>query len=269
MAPSGTRGEVVIRGPGVTRGYENLPAGAPSPFQEGWFRTGDQGYLDVENYLFLTGRLKELINRGGEKIAPREIDEVLLEFPGVSQAVAFAVPHESLGEDVAAAVVAAPGVRIEEPVLREFAFARLAAFKVPSRILVVADLPKGPSGKVQRIGLARAFARDLVPEFVSPESAEERQVAEVFQQVLGRDRVGRNDNFFSSGGDSLKATQAVNRLQQALGFEIPVATVFRHPTPALLAGALLRLREADLEALVAALEALPAEERERLLGKFA
>ena len=268
-APPEVRGEVVIRGPGVTRGYENLPAGAPSPFHEGWFRTGDQGYLDPDGYLFLTGRLKELINRGGEKITPREIDEVLLEFPGVAQAVAFAVPHDSLGEDVAAAVVPVPGVRLEEPALREFAFSRLAAFKVPSRVLVVPDLPKGPSGKVQRIGLAKAFARELVSEFVSPESVEEREVAEIFRQVLGCDRVGRNDNFFSAGGDSLKATQAVNRLQQALGFEIPVATVFRHPTPALLAEALVRLREADLEALAAALEALPADERERLLREFA
>lgn len=266
-APPGVRGEVVIRGPGVTSGYENLPAGAPSPFHEGWFRTGDQGYLDPDGYLFLTGRLKELINRGGEKITPREIDEVLLEFPGVAQAVAFAVPHESLGEDVAAAVVPVPGVRLEEPALREFAFSRLAAFKVPSRVLVVPDLPKGPSGKVQRLSLAAAFARELVSEFASPESPEEREIAGIFCVVLGRDRVGRNDNFFSSGGDSLKATQAVNRLQQALGFEIPVGTVFRHPTPAQLAGALARLREAELESLAAALESLPEAERERLLGK--
>ncbi|MBN8245913.1 MAG: AMP-binding protein, partial [Verrucomicrobia bacterium] len=139
--PAGVHGEVGIRGPNVTRGYENLPEGAPDGFTHGWFRTGDQGFLDADGYLFLTGRLKELINRGGEKIAPREVDEVLLHCPGVAQAVAFAVPHASLGEDVAAAVVPRPGADLQEAAVREFAFEHLPAFKIPSRILIVDQLP--------------------------------------------------------------------------------------------------------------------------------
>ena len=266
--PQGTRGEVVIRGPGVTRGYENLPAGAPEPFVRGWFRTGDQGYVDADGYLFLTGRLKELINRGGEKIAPREVDEALLRYPGIREAVAFAVPHPTLGEDLAAAVVPAADVTLEEAAIREFALAELPFFKVPSRILIVNELPKGPSGKVQRIGLAGAFAAALIVTHEAPASPAEQRVAEVFAQVLGRDRIGRLDNFFSLGGDSLRATQAANRLQQGLGFNVPLDTLFRFPTPALLAGALERLREADLDALASALEALPEAERERLLKEF-
>ncbi len=124
--------EVVIRRPNVTPGYAGNPAmPTPRPFADGWFRTGDQGYLDADGYLFLTGRLKEIINRGGEKVSPREIDEALLEHPEIVQAVGFAVPHPTLGEDVAAAVVLAPGSRLGREEIGAFAFERLADFKVP------------------------------------------------------------------------------------------------------------------------------------------
>lgn len=261
---SGVHGEVVIRGPGVTRGYENLPQDAPSPVVRGWFRTGDQGYLDSEGYLFLTGRLKELINRGGEKIAPREIDEALLDCPGVGQAVAFAVPHPTLGEDVAAAVVPMDGVVLDEAAVRAAVFTRLPAFKVPSRILVVKDLPKGPSGKIQRIGLAGVFAPLLVTAYEAPASPMETIVCDVFASVLGHDRVGRLDNLFSLDGDSLGATQAANRLQNWLGFEVPVATLFRFPTAMLLSGALDGLRSAGLERGATVLEVPPGVGRERI-----
>ena len=138
---------MAIRGPNVTRGYANNPEANATAFCGGWFRTGDQGYLDGEGYLFITGRLKELINRGGEKIAPPEIDEVLLAYPGVRRAVAFAVPHPSLGEDIAAAVVLKEGAVGCEAVLREFALDRLPTFKVPSRIIFVNDVPKRPDRK--------------------------------------------------------------------------------------------------------------------------
>ena len=103
--PPGERGEVVIQGPNVIRGYENNPEANASSFVDGWFRTGDQGFLDADGYLTLVGRIKELINRGGEKISPREIDEVLLAHPAVAEAVCFGVPHATWGEEVAAAVV--------------------------------------------------------------------------------------------------------------------------------------------------------------------
>jgi acyl-CoA synthetase (AMP-forming)/AMP-acid ligase II/acyl carrier protein len=263
---SGRTGEVAIRGPNVTRGYTNNPEANATAFCGGWFRTGDQGYLDGEGYLFITGRLKELINRGGEKIAPREIDEVLLAYPGVRQAVAFAVPHPSLGEDIAAAVVLKDGAVGCEAVLREFALDRLPTFKVPSRIIFVNDVPKGPTGKIQRIGLADRLAAALVVAYETPASDTERLVAATICEVLGREVVGRNDNFFSLGGDSLRATQVLTRLQDALGFPIPVPAIFRCPTPALLANKLDLMREPEIDALAAELEKLPPEERARLLN---
>jgi acyl-CoA synthetase (AMP-forming)/AMP-acid ligase II len=155
LLPAGTAGEIVIRGGNVTPGYSNNPAANADGFRDGWFRTGDLGIIDVEGYLTISGRLKEIINRGGEKIAPREIDEVLMDHPAVAQAVTFAVPHDMLGEEVAAAVVLRDGDDVSEKELRDFAAAKLADFKVPRRIVFLPEIPKGPTGKLQRIGLAR------------------------------------------------------------------------------------------------------------------
>jgi oxalate---CoA ligase len=151
----GVPGEVVIRGDNVTGGYENHPKANAEAFVNGWFRTGDQGVIDEEGYLTLTGRLKEIINRGGEKVSPREVDEALMDHPAVLQAVAFAVPHDMLGEDVAAAVVLREGMSASEQELRAFLSERLAAFKAPRKILLLAEIPKGATGKLQRIGLAQ------------------------------------------------------------------------------------------------------------------
>jgi acyl-CoA synthetase (AMP-forming)/AMP-acid ligase II len=147
-------GEVVIRGRNVTAGYENNPEANAKSFTGGWFRTGDQGYLDKDGYLRLTGRLKELINRGGEKVSPLEVDTVLMDHPAVTQVVTFAMPHDKLGEEVAAAVVLNEGATLTEQELRDFAAARLAQFKVPRRIVFLTEIPKGATGKLQRIGLA-------------------------------------------------------------------------------------------------------------------
>ncbi|WP_372522675.1 acyl--CoA ligase [Sulfuricaulis sp.] len=154
LGPNAT-GEVVIRGPNVTKGYENNPKANAEGFTHGWFRTGDQGVLDAEGYLSITGRLKEIINRGGEKISPREVDEVLMDHPAVLQVVTFAMPHAKLGEDVAAAVVLREGKSADEKEIREFAAKRLADFKVPRKILILDEIPKGATGKLQRIGLAQ------------------------------------------------------------------------------------------------------------------
>jgi acyl-CoA synthetase (AMP-forming)/AMP-acid ligase II len=154
LQPPDTIGEIVIRGRNVTKGYENNPDANAKAFINGWFRTGDQGVIDAEGYLRLTGRLKELINRGGEKISPIEIDTVLMDHPAVAQALTFAVPHAKLGEDVAAAVVLREGATVDERALRDFAGARVADFKVPRKIVFLAEIPKGATGKLQRIGLA-------------------------------------------------------------------------------------------------------------------
>ncbi|MCZ6489600.1 MAG: acyl--CoA ligase [Acidobacteria bacterium] len=154
LLPSGSVGEVVIRGPNVTLGYQNNPEANAAGFTNGWFRTGDEGTIDEAGYLRLTGRLKEIINRGGEKISPREVDEILLDHPAVLQAVTFAMPHDKLGEDVAAALILHPGAAATEKEIREFVAQRLAGFKVPRRVLFLGEIPKGPTGKLQRIGLA-------------------------------------------------------------------------------------------------------------------
>jgi acyl-CoA synthetase (AMP-forming)/AMP-acid ligase II len=159
VAP-GERGEVAVRGPNVFAGYHNNPEANAAAFTNGWFRTGDEGVLDGEGYLSLTGRLKELINRGGEKIAPAEVEDVLLRHPAVGEAVVFAVPHRHLGEDVAAAVVLRPGASLEEKAAREYVAGALAEFKVPRRVLFLNALPKGPTGKLQRIGLAARLGLD-------------------------------------------------------------------------------------------------------------
>ena len=155
LLPAGTRGEVSIKGPAVMDGYENNPGADEAAFTNGWFRTGDEGYVDGDGYLFLTGRLKEQINRGGEKISPLEVDEVLLRHIAIEQAVAFAMPHDKLGEEVAAAVVLTSGIDLTEAQVRAFVGRSLAAFKVPRRVVFCDELPKGPTGKLQRIGLAQ------------------------------------------------------------------------------------------------------------------
>jgi len=147
-------GEVVIRGENVTAGYENNEKANAEAFRNGWFRTGDQGALDADGYLRLTGRLKEIINRGGEKISPREVDEALMDHSAVAQVVCFAMPHDKLGEEVAAAVVLREGVAATEAELRDFVGGKLAPFKVPRKILFLTEIPKGATGKLQRIGLA-------------------------------------------------------------------------------------------------------------------
>ena len=157
LSPDST-GEIVISGPNVTHGYESNPTANADNFfdAEGkrWFRTGDQGAFDGDGYLRLTGRLKEIINRGGEKISPLEVDAILLSHAEIAQVVCFAVPHAKLGEDIAAAVVLSEGSNLNEKDIQGFVAERLAKFKVPSSIVVLDEIPKGATGKIQRIGMA-------------------------------------------------------------------------------------------------------------------
>ncbi len=158
LLPRGTglenTGEIVIRGDNVTAGYLNNPKANAEAYTNGWFRTGDQGVMDAEGYVSLTGRLKEIINRGGEKVSPREVDEILMDHAAVAQVVCFGMPHPKLGEEVAAAVVLREGQAATERELQDFVSQRAAEFKVPKKILFMEEIPKGATGKLQRIGLA-------------------------------------------------------------------------------------------------------------------
>ncbi len=237
--PANVTGEIVMRGPNVVRGYAD-PAANTEAFFGDWLRTGDQGILSVDGYLTITGRLKEIINRGGEKISPREIDELLLSHPAVQQAVTFAVPDRRLGEQVAAAVVLREDVT--EHALRQFAAQHLSAFKVPRRILVLDALPKGPTGKLQRIGLAAQLGlRDLDDDdrhdattashvHTEPHTPAQQFLADLWADVLKLSRVGVHDRFLDVGGDSLAAVRLLARIHEALDIEVSMIDFFDRPT---------------------------------------
>ncbi|KAG2715885.1 hypothetical protein I3760_03G099400 [Carya illinoinensis] len=162
-------GEVCIRGPNVTRGYKNNPEANKAAFRFGWFHTGDLGYLDSDGYLHLVGRIKELINRGGEKISPIEVDAVLLSHPDIAEAVVFGVPDDKYGEEINCAIIPREGSGIEEAEVLRFCKKNLAAFKVPKKVFVTNSLPKTATGKIQRRYVAEHFLAQIstakVPKF--------------------------------------------------------------------------------------------------------
>lgn len=226
--PRGERGDILVRGPSVTAGYLNAPELNRAVFIDGWYRTGDIGSLDADGFLTLHGRKKELINRGGEKIAPMEIDQALMRHPGVAQAAAFAVPHPRLGEDVAAAVVLNPGTKVSPDELREFVAADLASFKIPRRITIVDQLPKGISGKVQRMRLREML--EAAPEHGGMENQMHADLIQVWKKLLKRNDISLDDDFFEKGGDSLLAMDASVELQKLTGRSLPEAILFDAPT---------------------------------------
>ena len=236
--PAGEPGEVVIRGQNVLKGYLNNPQASEEAFVHGWFRTGDEGYMDAEGYLFLTGRIKEIINRAGEKISPREIDEVLLDHPAVAQAVTFGVSDPRLGEDVAAAVVLRPSKSANEAELRAHVAAHISDFKVPGRILIVKEIPKGPTGKIQRIGMADRLGLapqaepqpGEAPAFVAPRTPIEDRLTRIWCDVLRLKRVGVRDRFLNVGGDSILAAMLIARVRDAMQVEISMLDFFEAPT---------------------------------------
>ncbi|MEI6970447.1 MAG: AMP-binding protein [bacterium] len=236
LLPAGQSGEVVVRGETVMAGYEDIGGTNTGTFHGQWLRTGDFGYQDRDNYLFLTGRIKEMINRGGEKISPGEVDDVLASHPAVEQAAAFPVPHKSLGEDVAAAVVLKKGKSLEKQELIAFSAERLAYFKVPRTIFFVDSIPRTPNGKVKRNLLAETLhpeEADAVTRragFVVPTTPVATAIAGMWAAVLSISDVGMDDNFFDLGGDSLKAATLVNEIQKKWGETVFVAALFDAPT---------------------------------------
>jgi acyl-CoA synthetase (AMP-forming)/AMP-acid ligase II len=234
MLPLGQTGQVVIRGASVTSGYDGDPTATQDAFAGDWFKTGDLGFFDDDGYLFLVGRSREMINRGGEKITPREVDDVLLEHPAVEEAVTFAVPHTTLGEDVAAAIVLRPHAVATPKDIRQFVSGRLANFKVPRQVLIVKELQKGPTGKIRRVGLAAKLGLEsgivAKQSFVAPRTPLENELAGIWADVLQREQVGIYDDFFALGGDSLLAAQVLTCIHDKMHLEVSLASVFEAPT---------------------------------------
>jgi acyl-CoA synthetase (AMP-forming)/AMP-acid ligase II/acyl carrier protein len=234
--PSGKRGEIALRGPTITRGYDNDAAATASAFRDNWFRTGDLGYLDADGYLFIVGRIKEIIHKGGQKVAPAEVEGALLSHPDVIDAAVFPVPHGRLGADVAAAVVLRQDAKVSAQRLRDFARERLAGFKVPGLIRIVPEIPKGGGGKIKRGELAAAFSKTPPAadkcggEMVSRRSELERQLARIWADLLDIDQVGVDQDVFALGVDSLAMTQMILRLEERFGVDSSFEDIFNAPT---------------------------------------
>jgi len=280
--PAGQAGEIVVRGPSVMKGYYKDPAATAAVLSaEGWLRTGDLGYFDDDGYVFVVGRAKEIINKAGEKIAPREIDELLAAHPAVLEAAAVGVPHPGLGEDVEAFVVPGPGMTILADELAELCRRELGHFKAPTRIHVIERLPRGPSGKVDRLRLiedagrrseAAAGARRSRPRppagYLAPRTPVERIIARSWSAILDQERIGIHDDFLELGGGSLRAVRILARLDRLLPVSLTLGSFLDHPTiaeqAALVDQELLRGDEGTR--LLAEIEALSDEETARRLS---
>lgn len=230
-------GEIVARGPTVIDGYWDDPEANAAAFIDGWFRTGDLGRFDDDGYLTITGRIKDLINRGGEKFSPVEVEKVLCEHPKVAAACVCAVPHPTLGEEVAAAIVLAEGADIAEQALLAHARERLVWFKVPRRIFFCASLPKGDSGKVHRPSVAQlclAMASEAqaakAAQSARVPSALERDILLLWDEVLETSTTDLDEDFFLTGGDSLKAADLLTRLRRRLGVSLTLGQIFDDAT---------------------------------------
>jgi acyl-CoA synthetase (AMP-forming)/AMP-acid ligase II len=259
ILPPGEAGEVAIRGANVTAGYLDNPQANAAAFTHGWFRTGDIGTLDNDGYLRLVGRFKEMINRGGEKIAPAEIESLLLEHPAVAQAVVFAAPHSTLGEEVAAAIVLKSGAACTARDLQEFLLQHLSLAKIPRHVLFLSELPKGPTGKLVRIGLAKQLSLAAEPSqqaFVAPSTPQEQALAQIWRVAMGSESIGIDHDFFDLGGNSLTALRIVEAIRETTGAEILLSDFLAHPTIAQLSLVIVERR----------LMAMAPEAAERLLA---
>lgn len=243
--PAGSEGEVAVRGPSVISGYAGDPEATRTAFREGWFHTGDLGRLDADGFLFLSGRLKEVINRGGEKISPPEVDRVLAAHPAVAEAASFAVPHRTLGQDVAAAIVLRSGRTVSPSELRRFAAAHLASFKLPRRIAVVDSIPRGRTGKPKRAFLAQEHAERLNRREPAPLDPICQQLASIWSRVLGTGELDSEDDFFALGGDSLSMAAMLAEVFRSFHLDaesFAVLDFFEEATIRILAGLIATAR---------------------------
>lgn len=215
----------------VISGYVEGPE---APFlEDGWFATGDAGQFDDDGYLVITGRHDDVINRGGVKVAPAEVERALLEHPDVSEALVFPVPHPRVGEEVAAIVIPVTDRSVETDQLRQFALRRLPESKAPRRILVMKSLPHGAIGKIPRRELAARLNLDNDPGEPNPLLLDTRArscVSSVWQEILGHQPRSEQDDFFAAGGDSLLGAWLVTKIRAELEIELPLRTLFENPT---------------------------------------
>jgi acyl-CoA synthetase (AMP-forming)/AMP-acid ligase II len=235
FSEDGGVGEILVRSPSVMCGYENDAEANRLAFHDGWFRTGDIGRIDDDGYLFITGRLTELINRGGAKVSPAEVDAVFVQHPAVREAATFAVPHPSLGEDVVTAIVLDDAESASVQALRSYALEHLLPFKVPSSVVLVDQIPKNSLGKFNRRTLTDALAAHLRIDYVAPRDSDEALIAGVFAEHFELPRIGALDHFFRLGGDSLRAAQVLGSVAERSGIELALQTMFESPTVADLA----------------------------------
>jgi acyl-CoA synthetase (AMP-forming)/AMP-acid ligase II/acyl carrier protein len=244
LLDSGAVGEIIVRGPSVSPGYlddTNPPPGMIASEDGGdrWLPTGDLGIIDKDGFLTIVGRIKDVINRGGEKVAPYEIEKALLLHPAVREAVAFGVPHPRLGENVSAAVVLKPETEVTSSELQSFLHERLAPFKVPQRVHVTSTLPRTETGKIRTSELREYFS-SRVHEIVPPEGDLEWLIAEIWQRLLGRTDIGVDENFFEAGGDSLMTAEMIVEVETLTRRRIPQSALQGVLTIRQLAGAILR-----------------------------
>jgi oxalate---CoA ligase len=222
--PPGETGEILVKGENVVTCYEDNDKANAHSFRDGWFHTGDTGYLDADGYLFLKGRLKEEINRGGEKIIPQEIDDVLAAHPEIAQAASFSIKHPTLGEDVGAAVVLRENSFLDEAEIRSFVASQLSKFKVPKTILFLPTLPRSTIGKVKRDTLAAlAESGSQAATYAEPKTKLEELLAKVWAEELDQERVGIDDDFFRLGGDSLSSIRLALAIETLLGIQLDAA----------------------------------------------
>jgi acyl-CoA synthetase (AMP-forming)/AMP-acid ligase II len=234
-AVCGQTGEIQIRGDSIMKGYLATSDKYEKPgLVDGWFGTGDLGHLDEDGYLFITGRLKDIINRGGEKISPTEIDQLMMQHPLVMDAASFPVQHPSLGEDVGLALVITPGEMVTQPEIKDFLRKELAYFKIPRLIYFVDDIPR-TNGKLKRHILAEQFVEpgsnpeDQQANSASPQSSLTKELIALWSEVLEMDDISPDGDFFFLGGDSLSATILVNKIQTHWDIPVLVTAIYDAP----------------------------------------
>ena len=233
--PAGAEGEVVMRGPALFSGYEGEAGPEEGGFRDGWFRTGDLGFFDPDGQLFISGRIKEFINRGGQKVSPTEVEEAVRRLPEVDEAACFPVPHRRLGEDVAVAIVLKPGADPGYGDIRRALSARLAAYKLPARILFVDAIPRSDVGKIRRSSLFADLARGNSEAFrpgrrVAPRDPVEAALASIWAGMLDVPEVGVTEDFFNLGGDSLMALELMESIESIWGKQLPASVLLEHGT---------------------------------------